>query len=65
MKSGVRGLKALTFDVFGATLDWHGSIVREGAIWAREKGLNVDWSRSAEYWRAGYKPPQKKSAAAP
>jgi 2-haloacid dehalogenase len=60
MKPNVRGLKALAFDVFGTTVDWHGSIVREGAIWAREKGLNVDWSKFAERWRAGYKPALEK-----
>ncbi|MGH9563585.1 MAG: haloacid dehalogenase type II [Terracidiphilus sp.] len=53
-------MKALTFDVFGTVVDWHGSIVREGAIWTREKGVRVDWSKFAERWRAGYKPALEK-----
>jgi 2-haloacid dehalogenase len=56
MKSAVRGVKALTFDVFGTVVDWRGSIVREGAVWGREKGLDVDWGKFADLWRAGYKP---------
>ena len=60
MKPNAYGVKALAFDVFGTTVDWHGSIVREGAIWSREKGLDVDCAKFAERWRAGYKPALEK-----
>lgn len=60
MKPNAHGVKALAFDVFGTVVDWHGSIVREGAIWTREKGIRADWSQFAERWRAGYKPALEK-----
>jgi len=54
------GVKALTFDVFGTVVDWRGSIVREGAQWGKEKGLQIDWGRFADRWRAGYGPSMDK-----
>src|SRR5512141_1902728 len=54
------GVKALTFDVFGTTVDWRGSIVREGEQRGREKGLQVDWARFADRWRAAYRPSMDK-----
>jgi 2-haloacid dehalogenase len=56
VKSNPFGVKALTFDVFGTVVDWRGSIIREGAIWGREKGPDVDWGKFADRWRSGYKP---------
>jgi 2-haloacid dehalogenase len=50
------GVKALTFDVFGTVVDWRGSIIREGGEWGRRKGLQVDWAKFADRWRAGYSP---------
>lgn len=49
-------IKALTFDVFGTTVDWRGSIIREGEHWGRAKGLRIDWAQFADRWRATYKP---------
>jgi 2-haloacid dehalogenase len=49
-------VKALVFDTFGTVVDWRGSIVAEGSAWAKTKGLNIDWARFAERWRAGYAP---------
>ncbi|MEP7366294.1 MAG: haloacid dehalogenase type II [Acidobacteriota bacterium] len=49
-------VKALVFDVFGTVVDWRGSILHEGAEWGRAKGLEVDWGRFADRWRAGYGP---------
>ncbi|HMD30672.1 MAG TPA: haloacid dehalogenase type II [Candidatus Acidoferrales bacterium] len=54
------GVKALTFDVFGTVVDWRGSIIREGGEWGRAKGLQVDWARFADRWRAGYPPAMDK-----
>src|SRR5690242_19324968 len=49
-------IKALTFDVFGTVVDWRGTIVREGARLNAAKGLDVDWARFADAWRAQYGP---------
>ena len=58
--SNLFGVKALTFDVFGTVVDWRGSIIREGAEWGRAKGLQVDWAKFADRWRAGYPPSMDK-----
>lgn len=49
-------VEALTFDVFGTVVDWRGSIIREGRLLSREKGIEVDWAELADRWRAGYGP---------
>ena len=54
------GVKALIFDVFGTVVDWRGSIIEEGNAWSRSKGLNIDWARFADRWRAGYAPAMNK-----
>jgi 2-haloacid dehalogenase len=54
------GVKALTFDVFGTVVDWRGSIIREGTQWGKEKGLQIDWGKFADRWRAGYSPSMNK-----
>ncbi|MGA3295082.1 MAG: haloacid dehalogenase type II [Candidatus Acidiferrales bacterium] len=54
------GLKALVFDVFGTVVDWRGSIIREGEQWGRAKGLQIDWGKFADDWRAGYGPSMNK-----
>ncbi len=52
----VAGVKALTFDVFGTVVDWRSSIIREGQLLSASKGLNVDWAKFEDSWRAGYSP---------
>jgi len=49
-------VRALTFDVFGTVVDWRSTIVREGEVLGRAKGLRVDWSAFADAWRDGYGP---------
>src|SRR5271166_2862164 len=44
--------EALVFDVFGTVVDWRGSIIAEG----RASGIDIDWARFADRWRAGYLP---------
>jgi 2-haloacid dehalogenase len=51
-----RSVKALTFDVFGTVVDWRSSIIREGQLLSKMKGLKVDWARFADKWRDGYGP---------
>ena len=52
--------KALVFDTFGTVVDWRGSIIAEGAVWGKAKGLTIDWGRFADRWRAGYNPAMEK-----
>jgi len=54
--SNTFGVKALAFDVFGTVVDWRGSIIREGTNWGKTKGLQLDWEKFADAWRAGYGP---------
>jgi 2-haloacid dehalogenase len=55
-----RSVKALAFDVFGTVVDWRSSIIREGQLLTRMKGLQVDWARFADEWRDGYGPAMDK-----
>lgn len=55
-----RGVKALVFDTFGTVVDWRGSIIAEGAVWGKTKGLTIDWARFADRWRSGYAPAMDK-----
>ena len=52
----VRGVRAMTFDVFGTVVDWRSSIIAEGRDLGRRKGLDVDWAAFADQWRGGYGP---------
>ena len=56
-------VKAMTFDVFGTVVDWRSSIVREGEELTTRKGLEVDWPRFADAWRAGYGPAMRRVRA--
>lgn len=49
-------IQALTFDVFGTVVDWHGGIVRQGRRLTRGRKLKVDWSAFANAWRSKYGP---------
>jgi 2-haloacid dehalogenase len=49
-------IKALTFDVFGTVVDWHGSVAREVRVLAAKKGLRVNAVKFTKAWRAGYRP---------
>lgn len=49
-------IKALTFDIFGTVVDWRSTIIREGQQLGEAKGIQLDWARFADAWRAGYQP---------
>jgi 2-haloacid dehalogenase len=49
-------IKALTFDVFGTVVDWHGSVAREVRALAAQKGLRINAVKFTKAWRAGYRP---------
>ena len=51
-----RSVKALAFDVFGTVVDWRSSIITEGQLLTKTKGLRVDWAGFADDWRDGYGP---------
>ena len=42
--------------VFGRVVDLRSSIIEEGKTYWKSKGVNVDWAKFAEVWRAGYQP---------
>jgi 2-haloacid dehalogenase len=52
----MESVKALVFDVFGRVVDWRNSIIREGRELGKSKGIEVDWAKLADSWRAGYAP---------
>jgi 2-haloacid dehalogenase len=56
MKPADIPVKALTFDVFGTTVDWRTTVIDEASRIVGTKGNSVDWARLADAWRAGYKP---------
>ncbi|MFM9155265.1 MAG: haloacid dehalogenase type II [Polynucleobacter victoriensis] len=45
-------IKVIAFDVFGTTVDWHGSIMQE----IQQMDLNIDADQFANAWRSGYEP---------
>ena len=54
--SGLDGIKALTFDVFGTVVDWRTSVSREAKALLEPKGHALDWAAFTDRWRAGYLP---------
>ncbi len=53
---GRASVNALVFDVFGTVVDWRGSIIREGQLLGKRKGIERDWVAFADAWRGGYQP---------
>jgi 2-haloacid dehalogenase len=47
---------ALTFDVFGTTVDWHSGVAAEARRLGALHGVRADWEQFAEAWRALYVP---------
>ena len=48
--------RALAFDVFGTVVDWRSGVIRELKQFGQRHGLQQDWPRLADDWRAGYAP---------
>ncbi len=59
-KPNLSNVKALVFDTFGTVVDWRGSIIAEGRIWGKTKGLNINWADFADRWRLRYGPAMDK-----
>ncbi|GAC1639557.1 MAG: haloacid dehalogenase type II [Candidatus Dormibacteraceae bacterium] len=49
-------VRALTFDVFGTTVDWRSGVAAEGRRLGALYGVHADWERLADAWRALYMP---------
>lgn len=52
----IKDVKALVFDVFGTVVDYRSTIMQEGEMWNRQKGISVDWAAFADAWRGRYRP---------
>jgi 2-haloacid dehalogenase len=51
-----RNIRALTFDVFGTVVDWRSGVVQEGRRLGELHGIDADWEKVADAWRALYVP---------
>jgi len=49
-------VRALTFDIFGTTVDWRSGVSAEAKRLAALTGVHADWERVADAWRATYVP---------
>jgi 2-haloacid dehalogenase len=49
-------VRALTFDVFGTTVDWRSGVAAEARRFGKLSGVQADWERLADAWRALYGP---------
>ena len=54
--AGGSGLAALTFDVFGTIVDWRTGVIDEARKLGERRGVEADWARLADAWRALYGP---------
>jgi 2-haloacid dehalogenase len=55
-ESRLSDVGALTFDVFGTTVDWRSGVAAEARRLGALNGVNADWERLADLWRALYMP---------
>jgi len=53
---GLSDVRALTFDVFGTTVDWRSGVAGEARRIGALSGVEADWDRLADAWRALYVP---------
>lgn len=49
-------VRALTFDVFGTTVDWRTGVATAARRLGELHGIEADWERLADEWRALYMP---------
>jgi 2-haloacid dehalogenase len=54
--AGLSDVRALTFDVFGTTVDWRSGVAAEARRLGALNGVHGDWERLADAWRALYVP---------
>jgi 2-haloacid dehalogenase len=56
LNKDLTAVRALTFDVFGTCVDWRSGVAAEARRLGAERGIDADWERLAENWRALYMP---------
>ncbi|HKV88801.1 MAG TPA: haloacid dehalogenase type II [Candidatus Dormibacteraeota bacterium] len=49
-------VRALTFDVFGTTVDWHSGVCAQARRLGELHGVDADWDLFANSWRSLYVP---------
>ena len=49
-------IRALTFDIFGTTVDWRTGVAAEARRLGALSGVHGEWERLADAWRALYMP---------
>ena len=49
-------VRALTFDIFGTTVDWRSGVIAEGRRVGKLYGIEADWESVADRWRVLYVP---------
>ena len=49
-------VRVLAFDVFGTVVDWRASLIAELREFGNQQGVERDWPKFADGWRAGYVP---------
>jgi 2-haloacid dehalogenase len=49
-------VRALTFDVFGTTVDWRTGVAAEARRLGAQAGVHADWEGVADAWRGLYMP---------
>lgn len=54
--AGLDDVRALTFDVFGTTVDWRSGISAEARRLGMKAGVHADWEKLADTWRGLYTP---------
>src|SRR5579859_1178172 len=54
--AGGSDVRALTFDVFGTTVDWRSGVSAEARHQGMKAGVHADWERLADAWRGLYMP---------
>lgn len=56
MMSDLNDVRALTFDVFGTTVDWRSGVTDQARRAGELHGVRADWEGLADAWRALYMP---------
>ena len=47
---------AIVFDTFGSVVDWRTSLIEELTTFGAGRGIEADWTRLVDAWRAAYQP---------
>jgi 2-haloacid dehalogenase len=48
-------IKAVLFDVQGTTVDFYATILRKGEVFTKAHGIEANWTRISDQWRAEYR----------